>query len=166
MSETTEYQITNKNTIQKSTLHLICFGRFDLLSPGHMCFLENACRLGRITVVLSDDYRSSILLPGSINHLGERILMVQGCRYIDRIIVLDYSSDKKDSGYVNILQEEKPDICIRGDHRSLHDVPDEILNKMRIPTLTIPTIKGYRSTNVIVDQILKNNNDIESMRQE
>jgi len=86
----------------------MCFST-DIIHNGHMNIIQNASKLGELTVgVLTDEviatYKRYPLIP-----LDERIQMYQNIKGVSRVVVQDKLE------YDDILNQLKPDIVVHGD---------------------------------------------------
>jgi glycerol-3-phosphate cytidylyltransferase len=68
-------------------------GTFDLFHPGHVNFLRQCDRHGRVTVALNTDEFAARYKRPPIFTLEERIEILRACRYVDRVIVNEGDED-------------------------------------------------------------------------
>lgn len=85
-------------------------GVFDLLHPGHVCYLREAALLGHVMVALNSD--SSVRrLKGPGRPIADetaRAFMLGQLRWVDRIVLL---SAKR---MTSLILDLKPDIYVKG----------------------------------------------------
>ena len=91
-------------------------GAFDLMHAGHMLMLEDARSVcDKLVVAIQSD--PSIDRPFKnrpVQSFDERIIMVDGCKYVDEIILYHTEDD-----LLKILKELSPDVRILGsDYRN------------------------------------------------
>jgi len=91
-------------------------GAFDLMHAGHMVMLEDARSIcDKLIVGIQSD--PSIDRPQKnrpVQSFDERIIMVEGCKYVDEIILYHTEAD-----LLKILKDTKPDVRILGsDYRN------------------------------------------------
>ena len=91
-------------------------GAFDLMHAGHMVMLEDARSIcDKLVVAIQSD--PSIDRPFKnrpVQSFDERIIMVDGCKYVDEIILYHTEDD-----LLKILKELSPDVRILGsDYRN------------------------------------------------
>ena len=86
-------------------------GAFDLMHAGHMVMLEDARSIcDKLIVGIQSD--PSIDRPQKnrpVQSFDERIIMVEGCKYVDEIILYHTEAD-----LLKILKDTKPDVRILG----------------------------------------------------
>lgn len=94
----------------------ITFGAFDLLHAGHYLMLKEAKeKCDWLIVGLHDDpsiapeeYRGK-KKNKPVQRLDERFIQLQGCRYVDEIVIY-----KTEEDLLQLLKDLKPDIRILG----------------------------------------------------
>ena len=137
-------------------------GRFNIIHPGHIYFLEKAKELGDylVVVIASDktvkNRKVYILFPAKI-----RKKSVQSLRFVDKVVIGYDISDQ--SGYVKILKDEKPDIIALGyDQKiSVKELAKIALKAgIRCKIVRIGNLKGFKSK-----EILKNKSGYSSSDQ-
>ena len=110
-----------------TTIGFTC-GAFDLMHAGHMVMLEDASRVcDKLIVAIQSD--PSIDRPQKnrpVQSFDERIIMVDGCKYVDEIILYHTEAD-----LLKILKDIEPDVRILGsDYKNKtytgQDLPIEI----------------------------------------
>jgi glycerol-3-phosphate cytidylyltransferase len=91
-------------------------GAFDLMHAGHMLMLEDARSIcdKLIVAVQSDPSIDRQFKNRPVQSFDERIIMVDGCKYVDEIILYHTEED-----LLKILKDIKPDVRILGsDYRN------------------------------------------------
>ena len=105
-------------------------GAMDLLHAGHVLMLKE-CRAqcGFLTVGLQTD--PSIDRPDKnkpIETLQERMIRLEGCKYVDEVVVYDTEED-----LYYLLQELKPDVRFMGiDWKNKPNYSRDLLPKMKV----------------------------------
>ena len=91
-------------------------GAFDLMHAGHMIMLEDASSIcdKLIVAVQSDPSIDRQYKNRPVQSFDERIIMVDGCKYVDEIILYHTEED-----LLRILKDISPDVRILGsDYRN------------------------------------------------
>ena len=91
-------------------------GAFDLMHAGHMIMLEDASSIcdKLIVAVQSDPSIDRQYKTRPVQSFDERIIMVDGCKYVDEIILYHTEED-----LLKILKDTNPDVRILGsDYRN------------------------------------------------
>ena len=103
-------------------------GAFDLMHAGHMVMLEDAKSVcdKLIVAIQSDPSIDRQFKNRPVQSFEERIIMVEGCKYVDEIVLYHTEED-----LLKILKDIEPDIRILGsDYRNKtytgQDLPIEI----------------------------------------
>ena len=103
-------------------------GAFDLMHAGHMVMLEDAKSVcdKLIVAIQSDPSIDRQFKNRPVQSFEERIIMVEGCKYVDEVILYHTEED-----LLKILKDIEPDIRILGsDYRNKtytgQDLPIEI----------------------------------------
>jgi len=98
-----------------TTIGFTC-GAFDLMHAGHMVMLKDAKSVcdKLIVAVQSDPSTDRPFKNRPVQSFEERIIMVEGCRYVDEIVLYHTEED-----LLKILKDIEPDVRILGsDYRS------------------------------------------------
>ena len=110
-----------------TTIGFTC-GAFDLMHAGHMIMLKDARSVcdKLIVAVQSDPSIDRQFKNRPVQSFEERIIMVEGCKYVDEVILYHTEED-----LLKILKDIEPDIRILGsDYKSKtftgQDLPIEI----------------------------------------
>ena len=118
-------------------------GTFDVLHPGHVLLLQYAAGLGSVTVAIDTDRRVTQLKGAGrpFFNQNERVLMLQGLRYIDRVCTFDTDQELE-----HIIQTIQPDIMVKGsDYRGR-----AIIGQEHVPHIEfIERLHEYSSTKAI-----------------
>ena len=91
-------------------------GAFDLMHAGHMIMLEDAKSIcdKLVVAIQSDPSIDRQFKNRPVQSFDERIIMVDGCKYVDEIILYHTEDD-----LLKILKELNPDVRILGsDYRN------------------------------------------------
>jgi glycerol-3-phosphate cytidylyltransferase len=104
-------------------------GQLDLLHAGHLIMLKE-CKAQCNFLIVGLQTDASIDRPEKhkpIETVEERMIRLQGCKYVDKIIVYETEND-----LYNLLKEMKPDIRFLGeDHKGKpftgNDLPIKII---------------------------------------
>lgn len=96
----------------------ITAGTFDFLHPGHVLMLKEAKTICDylIVCILVDPSIERNWKNKPIQSLRERIIQLEGCKYVDEIIV--YSTEKE---LVEIFLAIQPDVRIIGEEYKIKD---------------------------------------------
>lgn len=118
----------------------ITAGTFDLLHPGHVLMLKEAKTVcdHLIVCVMVDPTIDRDWKNKPVQSIRERIIQLEGCRYVDQIIV--YSTEKE---LLEILLLEKPDIRILGEEYLFKEFTGK---ELRIPIHLNSQKHTYSST--------------------
>lgn len=117
-------------TLRKGKKVVLCGGVFDIIHPGHAFVLEKAKEHGDLLVV--------IIARDSTVESRKRIPIVpesQRLEMIKHIKPVDIAMFGKEGGFLEIIEEIRPDVIALGPNQS-HDAGEigEKLKKMGIPT--------------------------------
>lgn len=126
-------------------------GRFNLIHPGHIYFLEKARALGDyLVVVVASDQTIRNSGKEMIFPEEERKRMLEALRAVNKAVIgYDISGVQ---GYLKIIREVKPDIIAVGYDQDFAGLK-KLLEKERIPA-RIVKIKNYKSLST--SSIVKN----------
>lgn len=126
-------------------------GRFNILHPGHVWFLEKSKSLGDYLVVVIARDRTikksnkSLLFPEQ-----ERKRMVASLKCVDKTVVGYEIDDER--GYVKILKKEKPDIIALGYDQKVDVKQLQALTQnagLTCKIVRIGNYKGYQTKKII-----------------
>lgn len=126
-------------------------GRFNIIHPGHVYFLEKAKALGDyLVVVVANDKtvrrsKQALIFPAS-----ERKKMVESLRCVDRVRI-GYNIGAKDS-YWRVIEKEKPNIIALGyDQKVKKNVLKKYCEDVGISceVVRIGNYKGYHTKKII-----------------
>lgn len=103
--------------------HVVVFGVFDVLHPGHLYFLKQAKKYGHLTVVVSRDERVALRKKYRpfLNEIT-RLEIVRSIRWVDSAMLGDRV------GRWKILHRLKPDIICVG-----YDQNVDVLKNYNLP---------------------------------
>ncbi len=127
-------------------------GCFDLLHPGHVCYLAEARKLGNALIVAVNSDRSVRSLKGPGRPIipeAERAEILAALECIDVVTIFDDLTPR------TIIGRMLPDVLVKGGNWA----PDEIVGREEVTAaggrvVTIPAVPGY-STSSIIDAIVK-----------
>lgn len=125
-------------------------GCFDLLTYGHVQFLRRCRQMGTRLIVGVNSDESIRKLKGSsrpIIPLGDRIGILQSCRYVDEVISFDRPTA------CELIEQLRPDIFVKGRGNTVESIPESACVRMyggRIYVLDGPDIY----TTQIIERIL------------
>ncbi|MGC8582296.1 MAG: DUF357 domain-containing protein [Thermoproteus sp.] len=105
--------------IEKNYKKVLIAGTFELLHPGHISYMEQAWRLGRVVAVVSRDTNAAKIKGRSISVPAENRARVVSSIYYVHKARIGYEDDM-----LRVVEEERPDVVLLGanqpfDERSL-----------------------------------------------
>ena len=122
-------------------------GCFDILHAGHIAYLEEAKALGDRLIVAINNDESVSRLKGKkrpINSLKERMKVLSGLISTDWIVPFEEDTP------INIIENIKPDILVKGGDYKLSDVVGaKIVNEYGGEVKILSYIEGFSSSNII-----------------
>ncbi|QIW24192.1 cytidylyltransferase family protein [Sulfolobus sp. S-194] len=132
-------------------------GTFDILHPGHIEFLREASRYGRVYVSVARDKNSEkIKRRKPINDENQRLEVVKSIRYVYEAFL----GDEKD--FLKSVERVKPDILFLGPDQQVDENKlKEELKKRGINNIEIIRMKerinnwSHSSTTSIIQEIVK-----------
>ena len=105
-------------------------GPFDLLHPGHVLMFKE-CRAQCDFLIVGLEIDPSVDRPDKakpVETLEERMIRLEGCRYVDKIIVYD-----TEVGLLHLLEELKPDVRFMGaDWKDQSNYSRDLLPEMKV----------------------------------
>ncbi|MEL9990950.1 MAG: DUF357 domain-containing protein [Thermoproteus sp.] len=107
--------------IEKNYRKVLIAGTFELLHPGHISYMEQAWRLGRVVAVVSRDVNAARIKSRSVVVPAEnRVKVVSSVYYVHKAR-LGYEDDM-----LRVVEEERPDVILLGanqpfDEKSLYE---------------------------------------------
>jgi len=133
-------------------------GCYDILHPGHITILTEASKHGDVLIVALNSDSSIKRLKGE-----ERPFLNQDSRahIVGNIKGVDYVTLFYEDNIINLLNEIKPDILIKGGD----PLPERLISEKQIldtyggKLVLLPMVKGFSSTNII-EKIRKQENGI------
>lgn len=96
--------------------HVLAFGTFDLLHPGHIWFLRQAAKLGKLTAVVARDI-NVLKLKGvkPVQKESVRLKAVQDLDFVNQVLLGQRKFDHRYS----LVKKLRPDIiCLGYDQRT------------------------------------------------
>ncbi|BFH74336.1 DUF357 domain-containing protein [Sulfurisphaera javensis] len=132
-------------------------GTFDIIHPGHIEFLREASRLGRVYVSVARDTNSEKIKGRKpINNENQRLEVVKSIRYVYDAFL----GDEKD--FLKSVERVKPDILFLGpDQKVDENKLKEELRKRGIENIEIVRLKErinkwpHSSTTSIIQEVIK-----------
>ena len=122
-------------------------GCFDILHAGHIAYLEEAKKLGDRLIIAINNDESVSRLKGKkrpINSLKERMKVLDGLISTDWIVPFEQDTP------INIIENIKPDILVKGGDYKLSDVVGaKIVNEYGGEVKILSYIEGFSSSNII-----------------
>ena len=132
---------TNKQSI------VFTNGRFDLLHPGHMDYLQKAKTLGDVLIVALNSDDSVRQIKGEsrpVNSLNDRMAMLAALECVDFV-----TSFQEDTPY-NLIDAIKPDILVKGgDYTKDEIVGADIVEDNGGEVKILDFLPGYSSSDLI-----------------
>ncbi|KYC48149.1 MAG: FAD synthase [Candidatus Methanofastidiosum methylothiophilum] len=90
-------------------MKVLIAGNFDVVHPGHIYFLTEASKLGKVTVIIArDETIKKFKGRAPIFNEEERKIILESMKMVDKVIL----GDKKD--FFSPIIAEKPDIIFLG----------------------------------------------------
>lgn len=123
----------------------MAFGTFDILHPGHIRYLSDAAKYGRLIVVIARD-ESVKRIKGTAPIMDEssRAQIVGSLKFVHRAILGNKTSSRED--IYKILKKIRPDTIVLGYDQKVNE--DEIEEFARVNKLKFKLIRlrPYRSS--------------------
>lgn len=95
-------------------------GYFIWLHEGHIQYLKEASELGRVIVILNNDYQQVLKYKKVIVPLNKRMRVVSSIKYVDEVVEsMDY-----DRTVCRTLIKIRPDIFFNGGDRTGKNIPE------------------------------------------
>lgn len=105
--------------------HVVVFGVFDILHPGHLYFLRQAKKQGELTVIVTRDARAKKEKGRKpFFSQGERVKRVRAIKQVDRAILGDKIGEWK------VLKKLKPSIVCVGYDQDAENIEKCELEKL------------------------------------
>jgi len=127
-------------------------GCFDLLHIGHVRLLTQAKKIGDILLVAVNSDQSIRQLKGAIRPIipeNERLEMIASLQAVDYVFLFN------DLTPVNIIEQIKPDIFIKGSGYSIENLPEySSVKKYGGKVVTFASLAPF-STSQIIEKIKK-----------
>jgi len=131
-------------------LRIYTGGTFDLFHAGHVEFLKKCKQLGEVVVALNtDEFITEYKKKPPVMSYTERLNVLAGCRYVDRVIANTGGADSKPS-----IKAVMPDIIAIGtdwarkDYFAQMQFDVDWLEANGIGLLYLPYTLGISSTEV------------------
>jgi len=124
-------------------------GCFDILHRGHFELLKYCKSLGEWVIVGINSDTSIKRIKGSsrpYNKEDDRIFMLQGCKYVDEVIVFDEDTP------LQLIKKVLPSLIVKGGDYKAEDVIGHEIADVKI----FNYIDGYSTTRILENK----NNDI------
>ena len=127
-------------------------GCFDILHAGHVSYLNRAKALGDILIIgVNSDLSVSRLKGPSrpINPLSDRIQVLAALGCVDHLVAFD------DDSPINLIQEVRPDIYVKGGDYTKETLPEASLVEHLGGVVQILPFVENRSTTSMIERICK-----------
>jgi len=121
-------------------------GVFNIIHPGHIYFLEQAKKLGNVTVVLANDKRAR--KKGYFIPAKYRKKVLDSIKYVDKVIV------GNEDDMFKIVKKVKPDIIALGFDQKI-DL-EKLRKTIKEEKLKTKIVKIPRFRNFSTEKIIKN----------
>ena len=95
-------------------------GYFVILHIGHIEYLRKANEMGRVIVILNNDYQQEMKYGKVIVPLGERAEILKNIKWVNSVI----KSVDRDRTVCRTLEILKPDIFCNGGDRTNKEIPE------------------------------------------
>jgi len=125
-------------------------GTFDLFHSGHVAFLKKCSEIGSVIVSLNtDEFIQSYKGKPPVISYADRLQVLAGCRYVDRVIPNEGGADSKPA-----ILKIQPDIIAIGsdwarkDYYSQMQFDQDWLDNHGIGMLYLPYTSGISSTDI------------------
>jgi len=128
--------------IDKSNL-VFTNGCFDILHSGHLMYLKEASRLGKILIVGLNSDISVKLLKGDnrpINDENERAINLSAIKWVDYVILFEEKTP------LELIKKLRPRYLVKGGDYELNEV---IGREYSMETVIIPFKEGLSTSNII-----------------
>ena len=127
-----------KNANKNNTKKVLVFGTFDGIHPGHIFFLKEAKKMGKLFVSVSSDKNASVLKKKELwKKEDERKKEIKKLKIADKVII----GDEK-IGDWNIVGKIKPDIIALGYDQKKMKVALKLVSKKY--GFEVRVIKSYK----------------------
>ncbi|GIX44014.1 MAG: glycerol-3-phosphate cytidylyltransferase [Candidatus Sumerlaea sp.] len=127
-------------------------GVFDLIHPGHICYLREARALGDALIVALNSDESVQRIKGSLRPI---LPLVERARLIGALEMVDMVTAFDEDTPLEVIRALQPDILVKGGDYS----PDQVVGKDFVESyggkcLTLSLVEGV-STTTIIQRILR-----------
>jgi FAD synthetase len=132
------------NEEEKNMKKVLAGGTFNIIHPGHICFLEKAKSLGDYLVVVVANDKTVIRNKGFLlMHAEDRKKILENLRIVDKAVI----GDEKD--FMKVVRKERPDIIALGYDQELGSLKKQI-ESLRIKIVRIKSrLKGYKTEDIL-----------------
>ncbi|MFP3192537.1 MAG: DUF357 domain-containing protein [Thermoproteus sp.] len=113
-----EFAWSRPSEIEKNYKKVLIAGTFELLHPGHISYMEQAWRLGRVVAVVSRDVNAAKIKGRSIAIPAENRARVVSSIYYVHKARIGYEDDM-----LRVVEEEKPDVVLLGANQPFDERP-------------------------------------------
>jgi len=141
---------------QRATTKVLTAGTFEILHPGHIYYLKEAWKLGRvITIVSRDSTVKKIKKREPIVNEDQRLQVVSSLYYVHKAR-LGYEDDM-----LRVVEEERPNIILLGPDQPVdedwlkRELEKRNLNNVEIVRLKSKLNKDIYSTSNIIKKIIE-----------
>lgn len=150
-----DFEWRRPSEIEKNYRKVFIAGTFELIHPGHIFYMEQAWRLGRVVAVVSRDTNAAKIKGRTVSIPAENRLKVVSSIYFVHKARLGYEDDM-----LRVVEEERPDVVLLGANQTFDEAT--LLEKFRrrgIETQIVrakPLECSLCSTSKIINRILEN----------
>lgn len=119
-----DFAWSRPSEIEKNYRKVLIAGTFELLHPGHLSYMEQAWRLGRVVAVVSRDVNAARIKSRSLVIPAEnRVRVVSSIYYVHKAR-LGYEDDM-----LRVVEEERPDVILLGANQPFDE--KSLMEKLR-----------------------------------
>ncbi|MCD6562969.1 MAG: cytidylyltransferase family protein [Thermoproteales archaeon] len=146
-----------KRDIRCKRKRVMVGGAFEIIHPGHIFFLREASKLGRVIVIVA---RDKTIMKNKNRHPivpeEQRLKVIKSIKYVDEAYL-----GSEDFDILETIEKYKPDIIFLGpDQDFLYKKISDIVNKMKLDIKVEKLssridVCGYSSTSKIISKILE-----------
>jgi FAD synthetase len=148
-----DFQWHRPSEVEKNYKKVLIAGTFEILHPGHVYYMEQAWRLGRVTAVISRDVNAARIKGRNVIIPAENRARVVSSIYYVHKARLGYEDDM-----LRVVEEERPDVILLGSNQPFKEA--ELQEKLRRRGLETQVLRASPydcelcSTSKIIGRIL------------
>ena len=122
-------------------------GVFDLIHPGHVRYLQSACRLGDVLVVGVNSDRSVRAIKGPsrpVNPEHERVEILRALACVDAAVIFDEDTP------LALIKQIQPDVLVKGADWAADDIVGrDVVEARGGRVVRMPIEAGFSTTHLI-----------------